>query len=77
MVIGQGLKLALIGVVVGVLVALGAARALTSQLYQVTPSDPATFIGVPFLFAMVAVAACYIPARRGMRVDPLVALRYE
>ncbi|PYT94197.1 MAG: hypothetical protein DMG36_06050 [Acidobacteria bacterium] len=77
MVIGQGLKLELIGVAIGVLVALGAARALTTELYQVTPSDPATFIGVPVLFALVAVAACYIPARRGMRVDPLVALRYE
>ena len=77
MVIGQGLKLELIGVAIGVLVALGAARALTTELYQVTPSDPATFIGVPLLFATVALAACYLPARRGMRVNPLVALRYE
>ena len=77
MVIGQGLKLALVGVAVGVVVALGTARGLTTELYHVTPSDPVTFIGVPILFATVAVAACYVPARRGMRVDPLVALRYE
>ncbi len=77
MVVGQGLRLALIGIAVGVLCGLGASRALVSMLYQVAPSDPATFIGVPILFAAVAIAACYFPARRGMRVDPLVALRYE
>ena len=77
MVIQHGLKLALIGIMIGVLVALGATRTLATQLYQVTPYDPATFIGVPFLFALVALAACYLPARRGTRVDPLVALRYE
>jgi len=80
MVVGHGLRLAFIGVGAGVLVALGATRALATipyMLYQVTPSDPATFIAVPILFAVVAFAASYIPARRGMRVDPLVALRYE
>jgi len=77
MVIGQGLKLALIGVVVGVLGALGATRALATMLYQVTPYDPLTFISVPIVFAAVAAAACSIPARRAMRVDPIVALRYE
>jgi len=56
---------------------LGATRALSSQLYGVTPYDPATFVGVTLLFAFVAVAACYWPARRGTRVDPLVSLRYE
>jgi ABC-type antimicrobial peptide transport system permease subunit len=77
MVLSQGLKLALGGVVAGVLAALGATRLLATQLYQVTPTDPLTFIGVPLLFAIVALAACYVPAWRGMRVDPLVALRYE
>src|SRR2546429_3018173 len=77
MVIGQGLKLALIGVVVGVLGALGATRALATMLYQVTPYDPLTFISVPIVFAAVAAAACSIPARRAMRVEPIVALRYE
>ncbi len=75
--IGQGLKLALIGIAVGVLGALGATRSLATMLYQVTPNDPLTFIGVAILFAAVTAAACYIPARRGMRVDPMVALRYE
>src|SRR6267378_7701865 len=77
MVIGQGLKLALIGVALGVLGALGATRSLATILYQVTPNDPVTFIAVPIVFAVVAAAACYVPARRAMRVDPLVALRYE
>jgi putative ABC transport system permease protein len=77
MVIGQGLELALIGIAVGVLCALGATRSLATMLYQVTPNDPLTFIAVPMVFAVVAAAACYIPARRAMRVDPLVALRYE
>ncbi|HEY6943770.1 MAG TPA: ABC transporter permease [Candidatus Acidoferrum sp.] len=77
MVIGQGLRLALIGIAVGVFAALGATRSLATMLYQVAPNDPLTFICVPILFAAVAIGACYIPARRGMRVDPLVALRYE
>ena len=77
MVISHGLKLALIGISVGLLVALGATRELAAQLYQVTPYDPPTFIGVALLFALVVLGVCYLPARRGMRVDPLVALRYE
>lgn len=77
MVMSHGLKLALMGISVGVLLALGATHGLANQLYQVTPYDPPTFIGVPLLFALVAFAACYWPARRGTHVDPLVALRYE
>jgi putative ABC transport system permease protein len=77
MVIGQGLKLALIGIVVGVVSALGATRPLATMLYQVTPNDPLTFVVVPFVFAAVAAAACCVPARRAMRIDPLVALRHE
>jgi predicted permease len=77
MVVGQGMTLALIGVAVGVLCALGATRPLATMLYQVTPNDPLTFVAVPVVFALVAAAACFIPARRAMRVDPLVALRYE
>ena len=77
MVIGIGWKLAGVGIAVGILVALGAARLLTSLLYQVTPDDPLTFIAVPILFAALAIAACYLPARRAMRVDPMIALRYE
>jgi len=77
MVISYGLKLALLGVGVGALVALGATRVLATELYQVTPTDLPTFVGVAVLVATVAVAACYLPARRGMRVDPLVALRHD
>ncbi len=77
MVIGQGLKLASIGIVVGAPFALGAARLLQAKLYGVSPSDPMTFIGVPVVFAVVAAAACWLPARRAMRVDPMVALRHE
>src|SRR5467141_396122 len=77
MVIGQGMKLALIGVVVGVVSALGATRPLATVLYQTTPNDPETFVAVPIVFALVAAAACYLPARRAMNVDPVVALRYE
>jgi len=77
LVISQGLKLALIGVAVGVLCALGTTRSLATMLYQVTPNDPLTFIAVPIVFAVVAAAACCVPARRAMCVDPIVALRYE
>jgi predicted permease len=77
MVIGQGMKLVLIGVVAGVLGALGATKPLAAILYQVTPNDPRTFLVVVILFAVVSAAACYLPARRAMRVDPMVALRHE
>jgi ABC-type antimicrobial peptide transport system permease subunit len=77
MVIGSGLQLAVVGIAVGILVALGATRSLTTLLYQVAPNDPLTFAAVPMLFMAVAMAACYLPARRATHVDPLVALRYE
>jgi ABC-type antimicrobial peptide transport system permease subunit len=77
MVIGSGLQVAVVGIAVGMLMALGATRSLTTLLYQVAPNDPLTFVAVPILFVAAAMAACYLPARRGMRVDPLVALRYE
>ncbi len=80
MVVGQGLRLALFGLAVGAAGSLVLTRLLTSfstLLYGVSADDPATFIVVSLLLAAVAVFACYIPARRAMRVDPIVALRYE
>jgi len=77
MVLWQGLRLAAIGVAIGVAAAMAVARLMTTLLYGVSAGDPLTFIGVAVLLSCVALTACYIPARRAMRVDPLVALRYE
>ena len=77
LVIGHGARMALIGVAIGVAGALGLTRLTASQLFGVSAHDPLTFAGVAALLIFVAVAACYIPARRAMRVDPIVALRYE
>jgi macrolide transport system ATP-binding/permease protein len=73
----RGLTLCIVGGLLGVGGALGAARYLKSMLFGVQPSDPSTIIGVAVLLALVAFAACYIPAQRAMRVDPMEALRYE
>jgi putative ABC transport system permease protein len=75
LVIWQGLALALVGSVVGLLASLMLAQLMTKLLYGVAPTDPVTFAGVAALQIVVAVVACYIPARRATRVDPMVALR--
>jgi putative ABC transport system permease protein len=80
MILGQGLRLSLLGLAIGAAAALVLTRLLSSfshLLYGVRPSDPATFLSVSFLLAAVAILASYIPARRAVRVDPMVALRYE
>jgi putative ABC transport system permease protein len=77
MVLGSGLRLTLLGVVVGAVGAAVAGRALGRLLYGITPTDPVTFGAVALLLTVIATIACYLPARRATRVDPMVALRAE
>jgi predicted permease len=77
MVLRQGLILTLLGVGIGLAASLGATRLLTSQLFDVTPTDPVTFVVVPILLLTVALLACLVPARRATNVDPLIAIRQE
>jgi predicted permease len=77
MVLRQGLGLAISGAALGLVASLIASHLMAGLLYGVRPTDPLTFVGVTLVLTVVALAACYIPARRAMRIDPLVALRFE
>jgi predicted permease len=77
MVLRQGTKLALVGVVIGIVAAFALTRLMTGLLFGVTPHDPLTFVAVAVLLILVALLACYIPARRATLIDPIIALRYE
>ena len=69
--------MALVGVAVGITAALGLTRLMANQLFGVSAHDPLTFVSVAIIFTLVALFASYLPARRAIRVDPMVALRYE
>jgi ABC-type antimicrobial peptide transport system permease subunit len=77
LIIKDGAKFSFVGVVLGVAGAFGVTRLLASQLYGVSTTDPITYAAVAIAMTVVTLLACYIPARRAMRIDPLVALRYE
>jgi predicted permease len=77
MILGQGMRLAIVGLVVGVAASILLTRLLQSQLFNVRPTDPATVVGVVFVIGVVALLACYIPASRATRVDPMIVLRDE
>jgi predicted permease len=77
LVLRDGAKLALLGIAIGIIAALALTRLMASLLFEVRPTDPTTFAAVAILLAIAAFAACYIPARRATRVDPMVALRYD
>jgi putative ABC transport system permease protein len=77
LIVGQGMLMAGVGVAIGLAGALAATRVMASLLFGVTATDPVTFVGIGLLLAAVAFFACYFPARRATKVDPMVALRHE
>jgi len=77
LVLADGVRMTLIGIGIGIAAALGLTRVMESMLFDVTPTDPLTFVAVALLLGSIALLACCVPARRAMKVDPMVALRYE
>jgi putative ABC transport system permease protein len=77
LILGQGLRLALIGGVLGIAASFALTRYMSHLLFGISPRDPQTFVAIPFALLAVALLACYVPARRARRVDPIIALRYE
>ena len=77
LILGQGMRLALVGGTLGIAASFALTRYMSHLLFGISPCDPQTFVAIPFALFAVALLACYVPARRAMRVDPIVALRYE
>jgi ABC-type antimicrobial peptide transport system permease subunit len=75
LVVGHGLRLAVVGVAIGICGALASTRILTNQLFHTSATDPTIFVGIATLFVIVALVACYLPARRAAQIDPMIALR--
>jgi ABC-type antimicrobial peptide transport system permease subunit len=75
LVLGQGMRVAVVGLGIGVVGALALTRLMSSMLFGVDTTDPVTFVAVPFVLVLVAIAACLVPARRATRVDPIRVLR--